>query len=95
MNAKESLEPMEVEFILTVKSTCFFKNRHFYVDSVAPIFKMEVQSQVPINKDKMIILFFRLRTCKTCVICLVKKLYKTADMVKYIFAWPVESVAPF
>ena len=25
---------------------------------------------------------------------LAKKLYKTADMIKYIFAWPVESVAP-
>ena len=25
----------------------------------------------------------------------VKKLYKTADMVKCIFAWPVESVAPW
>ena len=25
----------------------------------------------------------------------VKKLYKTADMVKCIFAWAVESVAPF
>ena len=25
----------------------------------------------------------------------IKKLYKTADMVKYIFAWPVESVAPW
>ena len=24
----------------------------------------------------------------------VKKLYKTADMVKHILAWPVESVAP-
>ena len=24
----------------------------------------------------------------------VKKLYRTADVVKYIFAWPVESVAP-
>ena len=25
----------------------------------------------------------------------IKKLYKTADMVKCIFAWPVESVAPW
>ena len=25
----------------------------------------------------------------------VKKLYKTADMVKCIFAWSVESVAPW
>ena len=25
----------------------------------------------------------------------VKKLYKTADMVKCIFAWPVEFVAPW
>ena len=52
MKAKESLESMKVELILTVKSTCFFKNHPFYVESVAPIFKMEVQSQVPINKDK-------------------------------------------
>ena len=56
---------MEVEFIPSVKSTCFFKNHHFYVESVAPIFKMEVQSQIPINKDKMVLLFFRLRTSKT------------------------------
>ena len=27
--------------------------------------------------------------------CLVKKFYKTAGMVKYIFAWPVKSVAPW
>ena len=64
---KESLESMEVEFIITVKSTCFFKKHNFYVESVAPIFKMEVQSQVPINKDKMVFLFFRLRTRKTCL----------------------------
>ena len=25
----------------------------------------------------------------------VKKLYKTADMVKCTFAWPVESVTPW
>ena len=67
MKAKESVESMEVEFIFTVKSTCFFKNHHFYVESVAPIFKMEVQSQVPNNKDKMVLLFFRLRTSKTCL----------------------------
>ena len=24
----------------------------------------------------------------------VKKLYRAADVAKYIFAWPVESVAP-
>ena len=58
---------MEVEFILTVKSTCFFKNNYFYVESVAPIFKLEVQSQLPVNKDKMVLLFFRLGTCKTCL----------------------------
>ena len=57
MKAKESLESMEFEFILTVKSTCFFKYHHFYVESVAPIFKVEVQSQVPIIKDKMVLLF--------------------------------------
>ena len=64
---KESLESMEVEFILTVKSTCFFKNHHIYVESVAPIFKMEIQSRVPDYKDKMVLLFFRLRPSKTCV----------------------------
>ena len=66
VKTKESLESIEVEFILTVKSTCFFKNHHFYVKSVAPIFQMEVQSHVPINKDKMVVLFFRLKTSKTC-----------------------------
>ena len=58
---------MNVEFILTVKSTCFFKNHHFCVESVAPISKMEVQSQVPIKDDKMVLLFFRLRTSRTCL----------------------------
>ena len=67
LRQKESLESKEVEFISTVKSTCFFKNHHFYVESVAPIFKTEVQSQIPINKDKMVLLFFRLRTSKTCL----------------------------
>ena len=56
---------MEVEFILTVKSACFLKNHHFYVESVAPIFIMDVQCQIPINKDEMVLLFFRLRTSKT------------------------------
>ena len=55
VKTKECLEPMEVEFMLTVKSTCFFKNHHFYVESEAPIFKMEVQSQVPNNKDEMVL----------------------------------------
>ena len=54
---------MEVEFVLTVKSICFCKNHHFYVESAAHIFKMEVES--PINKDKMVVLFFGLRTSKT------------------------------
>ena len=58
---------MAVEFIPTVKNTCFFKIRHFYVESVAPIFKKEVQSQFPINKGKMVLLFFRLRTSETCL----------------------------
>ena len=85
---------MEVEFILTVKSTCFFlkKNHHFYVESVAPIFIMDVQSQIPINKDEiieMVLLFFR-----HMAEGFVKKLYRTVDVVKYIFALPVESVAP-
>ena len=52
---------MEVEFILTLKSTCFLKN-HFNVESVAPVFKMEVQSQVLINKDKMVLLLFFFQT---------------------------------
>ena len=33
----------------------------YYVESVALIFKTEVQSQIPINKDKMVLLFFRQR----------------------------------
>ena len=56
---------MGVAFILTVKSSCFFKNHDFYVESVAPIFIMEVQSQIPINKDEMVLSFFRLRTSKS------------------------------
>ena len=56
---------MEVELILTLKSTCFLKNHQFYVEYVAPIFKMEVLSQVPIDKDKIVLLFFRLKTNKT------------------------------
>ena len=95
MKAKESLEPMEVEFILTVKSTCFFKNRHFYVESVAPIFKMEVQSQVPINKDKMVLLFFRLRTSKTCLKVFSRNCIRLLIRSSIFFAWPVESVVPF
>ena len=44
-------------------------NGHFYEESIAPIFKREVQSQVPINKDKMVfkLLFFRLMTSNTCL----------------------------
>ena len=45
---------------------------------------MEVQSQVSINRDKMVLLFFRLRTSKTRLKDFVKKLYKTADMVQYM-----------
>ena len=56
---------------------------------------MEVQSHVPINRDKMVLLLFRVRTSKTLSEGFVKKLYKTADMGKYIFAWSVESVAPW
>ena len=67
VRTKESLESVEVEFILTVNNTCFFKNHHFYVESVAPIFKMEVLSQVPINKDNLVLSFFRLRTSKRCL----------------------------
>ena len=67
VKTKESLESMEVEFILTVKCTCFFKNHHFNEESVAPIFIMEVQSQVPINKDEMVLVFFRLRPSKICL----------------------------
>ena len=40
----------------------------------------------------MVLLFFRLRTSNISE-GFVKKLYKTADMVKCIFASPVESVA--
>ena len=53
---------------------------------------MDVQSQIPINKDEiieMVLLFFR-----HMAEGFVKKLYRTVDMVKYIFALPVESVAP-
>ena len=42
---KESIESMEVEFILMVKSTCFFKNHHFYAESVAPISKWEFKAR--------------------------------------------------
>ena len=76
---------MESEFILTVKSTCFFKNHNFYVESVAPVFKMEVQGQVPINMDKMVLLFFRLRTSKSYLKVLSRNCKKTDDMVKYIY----------
>ena len=59
---------MEVEFIPKVKSACFFKKHHFYVESVAPIFKMEVQSHIPINKDKWSSCFSDCqRTSKTCL----------------------------
>ena len=58
LRRKESLESLEVEFVSSVKSTCYFRNHKFYVESVAPIFKTEVQSQIPINKDKMVSLFF-------------------------------------
>ena len=39
---------------------------------------MEVQSQVPINKDKIVLLYFRHMSEG-----FVKKLYKTVDTVKY------------
>ena len=58
---KDSLESMEVEFILTVKCTCFFKNHHFYVESVSLFFITEVQSQIPIKKDEMVLIFFRVK----------------------------------
>ena len=85
---------MEVEFILTVKSTCFFKNHHFYVESVAPIFIMDVQSQIPINKDEMVLLFFRLRTRKTWLKVLSRNCIGPLMWLNIFFAWPVESVAP-
>ena len=89
---------MEVEFILTVKSTCFFffffKNHHFYVESVAPIFIMDVQSQIPINKDEMVLLFFRLRTSKTWLKVLSRNCIGPLMWSNIFFAWPVESVAP-
>ena len=85
---------MEVEFIPTVKSTCFFENHHFYVESVAPIFKPVVQSQIPINKDKMVLLFFRLRTSKTCLKVLSRNCIRLIRS-NVFFAWPVESVAPW
>ena len=64
---------MEVQFIPSVKRTCFFKNHYFYVESVAPTIKMEVQSQIPINKDIMVLLFFRQRARNTClkVLCFI------------------------
>ena len=80
---------MEVEFIPTVKSTCFFKNHHFYVESVAPIFKTEVQSQIPINKDKMVVLFFRLRTGKTSLKVLSRYCIRLLIWSNVFFAWPV------
>ena len=51
---------MKVEFILTMKSTCFFKNHHFCVESV-----------------------------------FVKKLKRLLIRSVILFAWPVESVAPW
>ena len=45
---------------------------------------MKVQRQVPINNDKKVVLFFSLKTSKTAE-GFVKKIYKTTDMVKYIF----------
>ena len=86
---------MEVETIPSVKSTCFFKNHHFYVESVAPIFKMEVQSQIPIIKDKMVLLFLRLRTSKTCEKVLSRNCIRLLIWPNVFFAWPVESVSPF
>ena len=85
---------MEVESIPTVKSTCFFKNHQFYVESVAPIFKKEVQSQIPINKDKMVLLFFRLRTSKICLKVLLRNCLRLLIRSNVFFAWPVESIAP-
>ena len=49
---------MDVEFIRTVKSACFFKSHHFYIESVAPIFKMKVQIQIPSNNDKTVLLIY-------------------------------------
>ena len=80
---------MEVELILTLKSTRFFKKCQFYVESVAPFFKMEVQSQVPIDKDKMVLLFFGLRTSKTCL-----KVLSRNCIGMLIWSWSVEYVAP-
>ena len=85
---------MEVEFISTVKSTCFFKKHHLYVESVAPVFKTEAQSKIPINKDKMFLLFFRLRFCGTCLKVLSRNCIRLLIWANVFFAWPVESVAP-
>ena len=71
-----------------------FKKHHFYVESIAPIFKMEVQSQIPINKDKMVLLFFRLRTRKTCLKVLSRNCIRLLIWSNVFLAWPVESVAP-
>ena len=86
---------MEVGFILTVKSTCFLKNHYFHVESVAPIFKMEVQSQVPISKDKMVLFFFGLRTSKTCLKILSRNCIRLLIWSIIFSAWAVESVAPW
>ena len=64
------------------------------MESVAPIFKMTVQSKISINKDKMVLLFLRMRT-KNMSNRFVKKMFKTLDMVKCNFAWRVVSVAPW
>ena len=92
---KESLESMEVEFIPTSMSTNFFKHHQFYIKSVAPIFKTEVQSQIPIKKDKMVLLFFRLRTSKACLKVLSRNRIRLLIWPNVFFAWSVESVAPW
>ena len=56
---------------------------------------MEVQSQIPINKDKMVLLFFRLGTSKTCLNVLSRHYTRLLIWSNVFFAWPVESVAPF
>ena len=53
---------MEVEFILTMKSTCSFNNDHFYVESVAPIFKRKFKASFLLTRIKWPYCFVRLRT---------------------------------
>ena len=46
------------------------------------------------NKDKKVLLFFRLRTSKTCLTVLPRNCIRLLIWSKVFLAWPVESVAP-